>query len=321
MMGWTDRHERYFLRMISRRILLYTEMLSPEAVLFGRRDLLLAFDPEEHPVALQLGGHDPAQMAAAARIAESWGYDEINMNVGCPSERGQDRRFGACLMAEPETVAACVRAMQEAVRVPVTVKTRIGIDRDDGYEPLGEFVARIAAAGCRVFVVHARKAWLDGLSPRENRAVPPLRYDYVYRLKRDFPQLTIVLNGGIEDWGAAREPLERLDGIMIGRKAYEDPYWLSTVDSELFQENSPRPGRAELLERYLPYVERQLARGEPLLAMARHLMRLYQGVPRARAWRRHITEACPRAGAGVEVLRTALQIAEIGARQELLVAK
>lgn len=314
MLGWTDRHERYLLRLLTRRALLYTEMVSCAAIVLGDRHELLDFDPVEHPVALQLGGSDPAQMAEAARLGAEWGYDEINMNVGCPSERGLSNRFGACLMAEPETVSACVQAMREAVDIPVTVKCRIGIDDRDSYEHLVDFVSRVAEAGCETFVVHARKAWLEGLSPKQNRSVPPLRYEDVHRLKREFPHLEIVINGGLRDWTSARAHLGPVDGVMIGRQAYEDPYFLATADRDLFGDPRPIPTRREVLEAFLPYAERQVRNQVGVAVLARHLLGLYQGVPRSRAWRRYLSGASIQRGAGAEVLREALEIAE-GARR------
>jgi tRNA-dihydrouridine synthase A len=291
MMDCTDRHERYFLRTISRRAMLYTEMVTARAVLHGDLRQLLAFDPAEHPVGLQLGGSVPEELAAAARVGSAWGYDEINMNVGCPSDRVQSGRFGACLMAEPGLVADCVAAMRESVRVPVTVKTRIGIDDLDSYEALQRFVARVAGAGCRTFVIHARKAWLAGLSPKENRVVPPLRHDVVHRVKADFPGLEIVLNGGLRSLDEAAAHLDRVDGVMLGRQAYENPYLLSEVDALFYGDVREPPSREEIIERFLPYVSAQIGRGVRLPSMTRHIVGLFAGRPGARAWRRHLTEA------------------------------
>ncbi len=316
MLGWTDRHQRYLVRLLTRRALLYTEMVNPAAIMLGDRRELLDFDPVEHPVALQLGGSDPGLMAGAASLGALWGYDEINMNVGCPSERGLSNRFGACLMAEPHTVAACVRAMREAVPLPVTVKCRLGIDDLDSYEHLVDFVGLVAEAGCRTFVVHARKAILDGLSPKQNRAVPTLRYGDVHRLKRDFPHLQIVLNGGLRDLAEARQHLGAVDGVMFGRLAYANPYLLAKVDQELFGDPRPVPSRRQVLEAFLPYAEQQVQAGVGLALLARHLLGLYQGLPRSRAWRRHLSQAPLRPGAGVEVLREALEIAEGLQRRE-----
>jgi len=310
MLGWTDRHQRYLVRLLTRRALLYTEMVNPAALLLGDRKELLDYDPIEHPVALQLGGSDPALMAGAARLGAEWGYDEINMNVGCPSERGLSNRFGACLMGEPGTVAACVRAMSEAVAVPITVKCRLGIDELYSHLHLVDFVGRVAEAGCRTFVVHARKAYLEGLSPKQNRSVPPLRYGEVHRLKRDFPDLEIILNGGLNGLGEISEHLKAVDGVMFGRAAYANPYLLAAVDQEVFGDPRPVPSRREVLESFLPYAERQVRAGVGPALLARHLLGLYQGRPRSRAWRRHLSRGPLRPGAGAEVLREALEIAE-----------
>ncbi|MGQ9658900.1 MAG: tRNA dihydrouridine(20/20a) synthase DusA [Thermochromatium sp.] len=302
MLDWTDRHCRYFLRLISRHTLLYTEMITTGALIHGDRERFLRYDPAEHPVALQLGGSDPRDLAHCARMAEDWGYDEVNLNVGCPSDRVQNGRFGACLMAEPALVAECVAAMRAAVQVPVTVKHRIGIDERDGYGQLVEFVGHLEAAGCDAIIVHARKAWLKGLSPKENRDIPPLRYEVVRDLKRDFPSLPIVINGGIKTLDAAVEFLRTLDGVMIGRAVYHNPWLLAEADRCIFGDAHPLPTRRQVLEAFIPYAERQLAAGVPLSAMSRHLLGLFQGQPGARAWRRRISEQVQRPGAGVEVL-------------------
>jgi tRNA-dihydrouridine synthase A len=306
MMAWTDRHCRYFLRLIARQPLLYTEMVPTGAVLRGDRARVLRFDPAEHPVALQLGGSDPSELARAAEFGEQWGYDEINLNVGCPSDRVQSARFGACLMAEPELVARSVRAMQSAVGLPVTVKTRIGIDEHDGYDFLKRFVEAIAAAGCRTVIVHARKAWLSGLSPKENRQIPPLRYDLVHRVKVDFPQLEVIANGGICTLAQARDQLMYVDGVMLGREAYQAPYGLAEWSRVLYGFDEPIPERTEIIQRLLPYVERELTEGTPLGSITRHTLGLFNGLPGARAWRRHLSEAAHRPGAGTEVLLEAL---------------
>lgn len=307
MMGWTDRHCRFFLRLLTRRTLLYTEMVTTGAALRGDRERLLAHDPAERPLALQLGGSDPGEMAQSARVAAEFGYDEVNLNVGCPSDRVQSGRFGACLMAEPALVADCVAAMRAAVALPVTVKTRIGIDDRDSYEELVEFVGRVAEGGCQIFIVHARKAWLSGLSPKENREIPPLRYDIVHRLKRDFPHLVIVLNGGLTRLEQVAEQLAHVDGAMIGRAAYENPYLLAEVDRRLSGSARLTPTRHDLIRELLPYVECQLRRGTPLHCMTRHLLGLFQGVPGARAWRRYLSEHAHRPGAGTAVLEAALR--------------
>ncbi len=307
MMAWTDRHERFFLRLLSRHVRLYTEMVTAAAVIHGDRERLLGFHAAEHPVALQLGGADAAELAAAARIGEAFGYDEINLNVGCPSDRVWSGRFGACLMAEPDVVAACVGAMKQATNLPVTVKCRIGIDDQDPEQTLFPFIDRVAAAGCETFVIHARKAWLKGLSPKENRDVPPLDYNLVYRLKRARPDLTVLINGGIKSLEACADHLRYVDGVMLGRAVYQNPYLLADVDRRFFGDSLSPPTRHEVLERYLPYVEAKCRAGVPLYAMARHILGLFQGQPGARAWRRHISEHAHRAGAGVEVLRAAAE--------------
>lgn len=306
MMDWTDRHDRYFLRLLSRHTRLYTEMVTTSAVLHGDRQRLLGFDATEHPLALQLGGSDPGELAGCARIAEDWGYDEVNLNVGCPSDRVQSGRFGACLMAEPGLVADCVAAMGAATRLPVTVKTRIGIDHRDTYEELAAFVSRVTEAGCQTLIVHARKAWLQGLSPKENREVPPLNYPTVYRLKQDFPALNMVINGGILNLDAASEHLQQVDGVMIGRAAYQNPYLLASVDQRLFGDPAPILDRRQIVQRLLPYVEQELAKGLYLHRITRHILGLFQGQPGARQWRRYLSENAPRSGADANVIRQAL---------------
>lgn len=308
MMEWTDRHCRYFLRLISRRTLLYTEMVTAEAILHGHPERLLQFDPAEHPVALQLGGSDPDRLAAAARIGAGFGYDEINLNVGCPSDRVQSGRFGACLMAEPALVEECIAAMTAKVGVPVTVKCRIGIDDQDAEESLDRFIDAAAAGGCRTFVVHARKAWLEGLSPKENRDVPPIDYGRVYRVKARRPDLTIIVNGGIESLDAAAGHLAHVDGVMLGRAAYQDPYLLAGVDPLLFGSAAAVSSRLEVLDRFMPYAEAELARGVRLNQMTRHILGLFHGQPRARAFRRYLSETAHLDGAGMEVLRAARRV-------------
>lgn len=305
MLDWTDRHERYFLRLISRHVWLYTEMVTTGAILHGDRARHLDFHAAEHPVALQLGGSEPKDLALCAKIGEDWGYDEINLNVGCPSERVQSGRFGACLMAEPQVVAECVAAMREAVQVPVTVKNRIGIDQQEGYEPLHDFVSQVAAAGCEVFIVHARKAWLQGLSPKQNRDVPPLHYEYVHQLKQDFAHLHISINGGIADLPTVDAQLEQVDGVMIGREAYQNPYLLATVDQRYYADAHPIPTRHEIIEQLIPYAQEQLAKEVHLNHLSRHILGLFQGLPGARRWRRYISENAHRPDAGVAVLQTA----------------
>lgn len=307
MMDWTDRHDRFFLRLITRRALLYTEMVTTGAVLHGDRARLLGFDASEHPVAVQLGGSEPAELAEASRIAADFGYDEVNLNVGCPSDRVQSGRFGACLMREPDLVARCVEAMRRAVRIPVTVKCRIGVDEQEPEEALPAMARAVREAGCETLIVHARKAWLEGLSPKENRDIPPLDYPLVYRLKQVMPDMEIVINGGIATLDEAAQHLARVDGAMLGRAAYQNPYLLAEVDARFFGERvSPRT-RHEVLEAFLPYVQRELAHGTHLHAMTRHILGLFQGQPGARAFRRHISENAPRAGAGIEVIREAMQ--------------
>jgi tRNA-dihydrouridine synthase A len=306
MMDWTDRHCRAFHRTLSSNARLYTEMLTTGAVLHGDRDRLMAFADVEHPVALQLGGSDPGALAAAARIGAEAGYDEINLNVGCPSDRVQNGRFGACLMREPELVADCVSAMASAVAVPVTVKCRLGVDDQDPEVSLFSLVEQCAEAGARIFVVHARKAWLQGLSPKENRDIPPLDYGIVHRLKRARPDLTVVLNGGLSDLAAARPHLEVLDGVMLGRAAYHDPGLLGGVDRALFDPAAPEVSPADAVQRFLPYVRKELADGTRLAAITRHMLGLFQGRPGARAWRRRLTVDSIAPGAGPEVIEEAL---------------
>jgi tRNA-dihydrouridine synthase A len=310
MMDWTDRHCRFFHRLLSRRARLYSEMITAQAVLHGNRERLLGFSAEEHPVALQLGGAEPARLAQAAAIGEDFGYDEINLNVGCPSDRVQEGRFGACLMAEPDRVAGAVAAMQARVRVPVTVKCRIGIDDQDSEVDLERFMASIASAGCRTFIVHARKAWLQGLSPKENREVPPLDYARVYRLKAAHPELEVVLNGGIGSLAEALAHLAHVDGVALGRAAYQNPYLLANVDHRLFGATGATPSRREVLEALVPYAERHLRGGGRLNNVTRHILGLYHGRPRARTYRRYLCERAPRDGRGIQVLLEAIRIAE-----------
>jgi tRNA-dihydrouridine synthase A len=306
MMDWTDRHCRVFHRLMTRRARLYTEMLTTGAIIHGDRQRLLGFDPCEHPVALQLGGSDPRDLAMAAKIGEDFGYDEININVGCPSDRVKDGRFGACLMAEPQLVAEGVAAMKRAVRVPVTVKCRIGIDDQDPEVALDTLARAVVAAGADALIVHARKAWLNGLSPKENRDIPPLDYDRVYRLKAAMPDVPIIINGGIAGLDEARGHLAHVDGVMLGRAAYHDPWRLLTVDSELFGETPPHAAIKDVFEAMVPYIERELALGTRLHSITRHFVGAFHGVPGARAFRRHLAENGVRPGAGVNVLRDAI---------------
>ena len=324
MMNVTDRHCRAFLRLLSGRMKLYTEMKVSGAIIHGQRARFLGFDRCEHPLAIQLAGSDPAQLALCARLAGEAGYDEVNLNVGCPSERVRDGRFGACLMASPALVSRCVAAMRAALGavrgaknpVPVTVKTRIGIDHHDSYEYLAEFVDRVSRGGCEHFIIHARKAWLRGLSPKENRLVPALRYDRVYRLKRDFPDLRFTINGGIKTLAEALDHLQHVDGVMLGREAYRHPWMLSAVDAMIFKEAPSvinKDTRADVVEAYLPYIERQLAEGTPLRQLIRPMLGLFHGQPGARSWRRQLSEHGPHKGAGVEVIHRALKVMEAGA--------
>ena len=306
MMDWTDRHCRAFHRGLTRRTLLYTEMVTTGAVLHGDRDRLLGYSEVEHPVALQLGGSDPADLAASARIGEALGYDEINLNVGCPSDRVQSGRFGACLMREPELVADCMAAMIEAVEVPVTLKCRIGVDDQEPEESLFTLVDACAAVGVRTVVVHARKAWLKGLSPKENRDIPPLDYPLVWRLKRERPHLQIIINGGVADLDQAAEHLAHVDGVMLGRAAYHTPDLLGQADRRIFEEAEADVGPAEAVRAYLPYVQQRLDEGVHLAAMTRHMLGLFHGRPGARAWRRILTVEGVKPGAGVEVIERAL---------------
>lgn len=308
MMDWTDRHCRVFHRHLTRHALLYTEMLTTGAIIHGDRKRLLGFDTSEHPVALQLGGSDPADLAASAVIGEDFGYDEINMNVGCPSDRVQDGRFGACLMAEPKLVGDCVAAMKARVRVPVTVKCRIGIDDQDPEVALNTLVQSVIAAGADAIIVHARKAWLQGLSPKENRDIPPLDYNLVYRLKASLPQVPIIINGGIPSIAAAKEHLTHVDGVMLGRAAYQEPWRLLETDMLIFDETAPARTMKEALEAFMPYVERELAHGTRLHAITRHLVGAFHAVPGARAFRRHLAENGVKAGADANVLRAAIAL-------------
>jgi len=303
MMDRTDRHFRYFLRLISRHTLLYTEMITAHAIVHGDRQRLLGYSEPEHPLALQIGGSDPAELAACAQIAEDFAYDEVNLNIGCPSDRVQSGKFGACLMAEPELVADCVGTMQSKVSIPVTVKTRLGIDDRDSYEELTSFVRMVSAAGCRIFILHARKAWLNGLSPKENREIPPLEYEKVYQLKKDFPDLEIIINGGFINMTEIMTQLSHVDGVMIGRAAYQNPYLLADADRVIFNDNVVPRTRNEIMDEFKIYIKKQLALGVPLNAMTRHILGLYQGQPGARTFRRNISENAHKPGAGIEILQ------------------
>ncbi len=313
MMDWTDRHCRVFHRQLTRHALLYTEMVTADAVLHGKRADLIGFSDEEHPVALQLGGSDPQKLADAAAIGEGFGYDEINLNIGCPSDRVQEGRFGACLMAEPALVGRCVAAMSARASVPVTVKCRIGIDDQDAEADFQRFIDTVADAGCRTFIVHARKAWLSGLSPKENREVPPLDYDRVYRLRAARPDLEIIVNGGIASLEACEAHLRYVDGVMLGRAAYQTPYLLADVDRRFFGSTHPVPARRSVVEALIPYVEQHMASGGRLNNVTRHILGLYHGEPRARMFRRHLSEHGVGAGASSAVLKDALGLVEHGA--------
>lgn len=290
MMDYTDRHFRYFVRLITKHALLYSEMVTTQAILNGDRNRLLGFHPFEKPLVLQLGGSDPQALAICARIGEDFGYDEINLNVGCPSSRVQEGSFGACLMKEPSLVADCIHMMQQAVSIPVTVKTRIGVDEYDHYEYLTDFINILHQAGCKTFIIHARKAWLKGLSPKENRSIPPLNYACVYQLKRDFPQLNIILNGGLTNIEMMDTALKQVDGVMIGRQAYSHPYFLSVVDQLFYHDNKPPRSRLEVLQSLFPYIEEQLMAGVRLSAMTRHLIGLVHGLKHARTIRRTLSD-------------------------------
>jgi tRNA-dihydrouridine synthase A len=306
MMEWTDRHCRFFHRLLTRRALIYTEMVTSAAILRGDRQRLIGFDPAEQPVALQLGGSEPSALAQCARIGAEFGYREINLNVGCPSDRVQEGRFGACLMAEPNLVGDCVAAMKAAVAIPVTVKCRIGIDAQDPEHALDALAAAVKAAGADAVIVHARKAWLQGLSPRENRDIPPLDYDRVYRLKRTHPGLPVIINGGIADLAAARRHLDHVDGVMMGRAAYQEPWRLIEVDPMLFGDVAPAHALKDAVQALVPYINRELSRGTRLHAVTRHLHGLFQGVPGARAFRRHLATQAVKPGANADVLIEAL---------------
>ncbi len=310
MMDWSDRHCRYFWRLLTQHSLLYTEMVTSGALIHGNKTHLLNFNPEEHPLALQVGGSHPAELAECAKMAEDWGYDEINLNCGCPSDRVQSGKIGAILMTDPSLVANCVEAMTRACNIPVTVKHRIGVDNMEDYRDMRTFVATVANAGCNTFIVHARKAWLKGLSPKENREIPPLKYELVYELKDEFPTLTVVINGGITTIEQSHTLLKHVDGVMIGREAYQNPYFLRHVDSQVLEAGASEPDRKTILMRYAAYCEKQLAGGHKLHFMSRHALGLYQGQPGARNFRRHITENANKPGAGVEVLYKALTYVE-----------
>ena len=308
MMEWSDRHCRYFWRLLTQQSVLYTEMVTTGAILHAGPERFLPFNAEEHPVALQLGGSDYKDLAKCAKIAEHWGYDEINLNCGCPSDRVQNGAFGACLMARPALVADCVKAMRDVCELPVTVKHRIGIDHMESYQELTEFVQPIADAGCHTFIVHARKAWLKGLSPKQNREIPPLDYTMVHRLKRDFPDLEIIINGGITSIEQCREQLQYVDGVMVGREAYQNPYVLATVDQQIYDSGTAPKKRNQILLEFIPYIQQQLQQGVYLHHIVRHVLGLFQGVPGAKMFRRHISQQAHKNGAGIEVVTDAYQL-------------
>jgi len=311
MLDWSDRHCRYFHRLLSKNALLYTEMVTTGALIHGNSQRFLQFNHEEHPVALQLGGSNPRDLAICTKMAEDFGYDEVNLNVGCPSDRVQNGKFGACLMAEPQLVADCVSEMQANVKIPVTVKSRIGIDDRDSYEELMQFIDTVAQAGCETFIVHARKAWLKGLSPKENREVPPLRYDVVFQLKKNFPQLEIVINGGITTLEQSKTLLEYVDGVMLGREVYQNPYLLAEVDNLLFGDNSPILSREEVVSALLPYIQTQLQHPEMRLnSISRHIFGLFHGEYGARLWRRFLSENACKSNTNEQVLRDALLLTQ-----------
>lgn len=308
MMDWTDRHARYFLRLISKQTLLYSEMVTTGAVLNGDREKLLGYDKSEHPIALQLGGSAPKDLAECAKIGEDYAYDEINLNVGCPSDRVQSGRIGACLMAEPQLVSECLAAMQNAVSVPVTIKHRIGIDDLDSYERLHNFVTVVSGSGCKNFIVHARKAILSGLSPKQNREIPPLIYDRVYQLKSDFPQLEIILNGGIRSIEDSLKHLKYVDGVMIGREAYNNPYMLALADGELFNSKQSSLSRIEVVEALMPYIKDYLSTGGKLQRVTRHILGLFHAQPNGKLWRRYLSENATKPDANIEVVQAALEL-------------
>ncbi|MDH5393116.1 MAG: tRNA dihydrouridine(20/20a) synthase DusA [Gammaproteobacteria bacterium] len=310
MLDWTDRHERYFLRLISHHALLYTEMVTTGAIIFGDRDRYLHYNNEEHPVALQLGGSDPGQLAECTRIAADYGYDEVNLNLGCPSNRVQNGSFGACMMAEPDRVAECLVAMQQAAKIPVSAKTRIGIDDKDSFDELVHFIGTLHEAGCNDFIVHARKAILKGLSPKENRSIPPLKYDVVYQIKQLFPQCHISINGGVKTLQQVTEHLKQVDGVMMGREAYHNPYLLADIDRVLFDDHHQVLSRHQLVESMFPYIENEMQKGVRLHSIVRHMLGIFQGVKGTKAWKRYLSESVQRTDAGIEILKTALTLVD-----------
>ena len=310
MMDYTDRHDRYFLRLISKHALLYTEMLTCQALIHGDAKRFLKFNESEHPVALQLGGSNPKDLAVCSQMAEQTGYDEVNLNVGCPSDRVKSGKFGACLMAEPKLVAECISAMQSKISVPVTVKCRIGIDEQDEFTQLPLFLQILADVGCNTFILHARKAWLQGLSPKENRDVPPLNYELVYEVKKIFPNLNITINGGIDNLDDAKKHLQFVDGVMIGRAAYNNPYVLANADNLFYGDDKNIPTRHQILAEFLPYVDQQLKEGVKLSQISRHILGLFQGLPGARLFRRHISENANKPSATTQVIKDAAKFVQ-----------
>ena len=316
MMDWTDRHCRYFLRQMSRHTVMYTEMLTTGAILKGDRNYLLAYHAKEQPLAIQLGGSDPKALAESAMIAQAYGFSEVNLNVGCPSDRVQQGKIGACLMGESDLVAECVSSMQASVTIPVTVKTRIGIDNLDSYAHLVKFIETVSDAGCKHFIIHARKAWLKGLSPKENREVPPLRYDVVQHIKQDFPDLCIILNGGIVDSCAIEQHLKLFDGVMIGRAAYHNPFLLHHIDTAYFSNCEPTSTREEVIDKMLPYIENELSKGTKLNHITRHMLGLFHGIKGGRLWRRYLSEHASKKGADTRVLLAALDAMQVDEDQQ-----
>ncbi|MES9861737.1 MAG: tRNA dihydrouridine(20/20a) synthase DusA [Candidatus Thiodiazotropha sp. LLP2] len=311
MLDWTDRYCRYFLRLISRHTLLYTEMVTTGALLHGNRTRFLDFDPSEHPVALQLGGSEPDALAECAKLGEEWGYDEINLNVGCPSDKVQSGRFGACLMLTPALVADCIKAMRDSVAIDITVKHRIGVDDQDSYQALCDFVGKVSEAGCNTFIVHARKAWLQGLSPKQNREIPPLSYETVHRLKQDFTGLEIIINGGITSLEQAQQNLNHVDGVMIGREAYQNPWILAQADELIYGCDASARNRHQIIDELMPYVAAELSAGTPINRITRHILGLFQGQPGARKWRRMLSEEAHKPGSDSSLIyRAAAQIVE-----------
>jgi tRNA-dihydrouridine synthase A len=305
MMDWSDRHCRSFWRQLTRQAVLYTEMVTTGAIIHAGPERFLRFHQDEQPLALQLGGSNAADLARCAKIGEQWGFDEINLNCGCPSDRVQNGMFGACLMAQPQLVADCIKAMQDSCSIPVTVKHRIGIDNMESYEEMVDFIRPIMATGCNTFIVHARKAWLQGLSPKQNREIPPLDYDKVFQLKQDFPELEVIINGGIEDLELSQQLLQQVDGVMLGRAAYHNPYLLAEVDQQFYGSTAEVKSRDQVLLDFLPYIEQQLSEGVALNHMTRHILGLFQGVAGAKLFRRHISEQAHKKGAGIEVVQQA----------------